>query len=162
MSWWQKQRIPLIALLAATLATTGVHVWLDVAPSSEGKGPAITSVDSEGDISGQTLSIRSVRWDEFDAPAGSRTLSVLLHASGGREATTCGEIALAEVHGTRVWLDSRSVLDVPSDAGERSCLEESLPYDILIAYIVPVDAVGPFHLDVSGSDDEVIRFTVEP
>ena len=161
MSWWRRQRAPLIALLVTAIAAVGVHVWLDVLPTSAARTPAIVEVEQRGEIAGQTISIDSVRWDEFDAPAGSRTISVRLDATGGKDATYCGELTLAEVDGARVWLDARAEFDVPSDAGERSCLEESLPYDILTVFLLPDDAVGPFHLDIPDGD-RITRFSVEP
>ncbi|MGO1849588.1 hypothetical protein [Microbacterium sp.] len=162
MSWWRRQRVPLIALLAAAIAAAGVHVWLDVLPSSEADRPVIVEVERRGEIAGQTIAVDSVRWDEFDAPVDSRTVSVLLDATGGKEATMCGAFTLSEVDGPRVWLDARADLDVPSDAGERSCLEESLSYDIFVVFLVPDDAVGPFHLDIPDLDSRIARFTVEP
>ncbi|MGO2520499.1 MAG: hypothetical protein ACTH8F_10280 [Microbacterium sp.] len=162
MRWLRTQRVPLIALLVTAVAAAGVHVWLDVLSSSEAVSPAIVEVERQGEIAGQTIAVDSTRWDEFDAPAGSRTVSVLLDATGGKDATTCGAFTLAEVDGTRVWLDARAELDVPSDAGERSCLEESLSYDIFVVFLVPDDAVGPFHLDIPDRDNRVARFSVEP
>src|SRR5690606_21524998 len=114
----------------ASIAAAGVHVWLDVLPSSEAERPTIIETERRAEVAGQTISVDSARWDEFDAPDGSRTVSVLLGATGGTEATTCGAFTLAEVDGPRVWLDARADLDVPFEMGERSCLEESLSYDI--------------------------------
>lgn len=162
MRWWRKQRVPLIALLVASIAAAGAHVWLDVLPSSEAETPTIIETERRAEIAGQALSVDSARWDEFEAPDGSRTVSVLLDATGGKEATTCGAFTLAEVDGPRVWLDARADLDVPFDAGERSCLEESLSYDILVVFLVPDDAVGPFHLDIPDRDNHIARFVVEP
>lgn len=162
MSWWRRQRMALAALAVAAVAAVGVHVWLDVLPAMQTQARSVTHVaDGESvEIAGQTMSLQSARWDEFEAPEGMRTLSVLLHAGGGDDATWCRAFTLTEVHGGRVWLDARSELDVPYDAGESSCREESFPYDILAVFLTPEDAVGPFYFDVLGDASEVARFTV--
>lgn len=161
--WWKKQRVALTALAIAAIATVGVHVWLDVIPSVQAQAQNITNV-SEGasaEIGGQTMSLRSARWDEFEAPGGMRTFSVRLNAGGGEDATWCRDFTLTEAHGDRVWLDARSELDVPSDAGEASCRDESFAYEILAVFLIPEDAAGPFHFDIPGDLGEVTRFTVE-
>ncbi|WP_435747156.1 hypothetical protein [Microbacterium sp. PMB16] len=159
-SWWRRQRLALVSLLVAAAAVVGVHVWLDVLPASG--GPAVIAAeDGAADIAGQTLDLDAARWDEFEAPEGSRTLSIRLDAGGGADATTCGQLTIAEAQGDRVWSNARRVLDVPFDAGESSCLEGSGPYVILAVFLLPDDADGPFLLDVPG-DGEIARFVVEP
>lgn len=163
MTWWKRQRAAVAALALAVVATVGVHVWLDVMPAVQTQAQNITSV-AEGEsaeIAGQTLSLRSARWDEFEAPHGMRTVSVRLNASGGDDATWCREFMLSEVHGDRVWLDARSELDVPYDAGEASCRDESFAYEILAVFLIPKDAPGPFHFDIPGESGAVTRFAIE-
>lgn len=163
VAWWKSQRVAVAALAVAAVATVGVHVWLDVLPSVQSQAQTITSVD-DGDsveIAGQTMSLRSARWDEFEAPEGMRSVSVRLNAGGGDDATWCREFILAEAHGDREWLDARSVVDVPYDAGEASCRDESFAYEILAVFLVPDDAAGPFHFDIPGEPGEVTRFTVD-
>lgn len=163
MSWWRRQRVALAALVVAAVATVGVHAWLDVLPAMQTQAKTMTQVaDGESvEIAGQTMSLQSSRWDEFEAPAGMRTMSVRLDAGGGDDATWCQAFTLTESEGGRVWLDARSELDVPFDAGESSCREEPFSYDILAVFLVPEDAVGPFHFDVPGETSEVARFTIE-
>ncbi len=163
MTWWRRQRAALTALVVAAVATVSVHVWLDVLPQMQAQVQSITQV-ADGEtvqIAGQTMSFRSARWDEFEAPEGLRTVSVRLNAGGGDEATWCRDFTLAEAHGDRVWLDARSAVDVPYDAGEASCRDESFAYEILAVFLVPEDAVGPFRFDVPGELGEVTRFTFD-
>jgi ferric-dicitrate binding protein FerR (iron transport regulator) len=163
VKWWRDRRVALTALAVAVIATVGVHVWLDVIPSVQTRAQTITNV-AEGEsveIAGQTISLRSARADEFEAPEGMRTVSVRLNAGGGDDATWCREFTLTEMHGERVWLDARSELDVPYDAGEASCRDESFAYEILAVFLVPEDAAGPFYFDIPGEPGEVTRFTVE-
>jgi hypothetical protein len=163
MNWWRRQRAALIALAVAAVATVGVHVWLDVLPAMQTQTMTMTHVaDGESvEIAGQRMSLQSARYDEFEAPEDMRTISVRLHAGGGDESTWCQAFTLTEAQGGRVWLDARSELDVPYDAGESSCREESFSYDILAVFLVPEDAVGPFYFDVPGDATEVTRFTIE-
>lgn len=166
MSWWRRQRLPLIALAVTAVAAIGVHVWLDVLPASTRDAQTITmaepAIDPQAEIAGQTITLGSARWSEFDAPEGSRTLSIRLDARAGAEATACGTFTLTEVDGGRVWENARAVLEVPSDAGERGCLEESGPYGILAVFLLPAAAEGPFWFDIPGNGDEIARFPAEP
>lgn len=159
-SWWRRQRVPLAALLVAAAAVVAVHVWLDVLPATSGDPSTIEADDGSAEIAGQTLSLDSARWDEFEAPEGSRTLSIRIDSDGGADATTCGLFTLSEADGDRVWSNARSVLDVPFDAGESYCQEASGPYAMLAVFLLPDDAGGPFVLEVPG-DGEVARFPVE-
>lgn len=159
-SWWRRQRVPLAALLVAAAAVVAVHLWLDVLPATSGDPSTIDAVDGSAEIAGQTLSLDSARWDEFEAPDGSRTLSIRIASGGGADATTCGLFTLSEADGDRVWSDARSALDVPFDAGESYCQEASGPYAMLAVFLLPDDARGPFVLEVPG-DGEVARFPVE-
>lgn len=161
MTWWRKQRLALAAMILAAGAVIGIHVWLDVLPASTDED-AVT-VHAHGDqaaIAGQTLSVDSVLWSEFDAPPGSRTLSVRLDARAGEDPAVCGLFTLAEVRGDRVWSNARTALDVPYEAGASYCQEESGPYVILAIFLLPDDATGPFWLDIPG-DDEIARFRVD-
>lgn len=160
-SWWRRQRVALVALLLAAMAVVGVHVWFDVLPASTDGTTVVEAREGAAEIAGQSLALDSARWDEFDAPDGSRTLSIRLESGGGTDATTCGQFTLAEAEGDRVWSNARSVLDVPFDAGESYCQEASGPYGILAVFLLPDDAGGPFALEVPG-DGEVARFDVEP
>lgn len=161
MTWWRAQRTALIALVIAATAMVGAAVWLDVIPSIRPTDRVIEA-ETSVDLAGQTLSLGPVEWGEFDAPEGSRTLSVRLSASGGFDASVCGRATLTETGSSRTWLSSRAALDVPYDEGESSCIPESASYRILLVFLVPDDADGPFHLDIEGSDDDLARFVIEP
>lgn len=161
MSAWRRQRRSLAALLVAAVAVVGVHVWLEVLPATRAEPPVIVAEEGRATVSGQELDLSGTRWDEFDAPAGTRTLSVRLDAAPGADAAGCGGLTLAEVRGDRVWVDARSDLDVPGDAGESFCQEDSGPYRILAVFLLPQGADGPFVLEVPG-EDGVARFDVIP
>lgn len=161
MTWWRRQRAALIALAVAVVACVGVHVWLDVLPTMKTEEVTAVASGQSADLAGQRLSLTSTRWDEFDAPEGMRSLSVLLTASGGPDAGLCGSTTLTEPSSERSWLDGRSLLDVPSESGESTCTSESDSYDVLAVFVVPDDTAGPFELDVPG-DEGVVRFSLEP
>lgn len=162
MTWWRRQRLPLAALLVAVAAVVGVQVWLSVIPASSRTAETIEVAQTDAEIAGQTLRVSQTRWDAFEAPTGSRTLSVHLESDGGPDAATCGPFVLTEPATDRSWQESTSILDVPYDAGERSCIESSAPYGILTVFLVPDDADGPFFFDVRGPDQVTARFLVEP
>nr|WP_314840965.1 hypothetical protein [uncultured Microbacterium sp.] len=161
MSWWRRQHVALIALAAAAVAVVGAYLWLDVLPDV-GSRPEVVQGDPTADLSGQRLTLGDAEWDEFDAPEGSRTLSVRVSSSGGGDAAFCGPATLTEHGSARVWLSSRDGLDVPGDLGESSCAMDSSPYRMLLVFLLPDDASGPFDLDIAGGDHDVARFVVEP
>jgi len=162
MTWWRRQRVALLALVLAAIAAVGVHLWLDALPMANRTSKDITTVERSASIAGQTLTLGTVRWDEFDAPSGSRTLSVRVEAAGATDAASCGVFTLTEQATGRLWENARADLDVPYDAGERSCLEDSGPYEILTVFLLPDDAEAPFLFDVPDTDGVIARFVVVP
>lgn len=162
MTWWQRQRVALAALAISAVAVVGVYAWTDILPASGGDDIVIVSADDEIELAGQTLEVVSVRWDEFDAPDGMRSLSIALRASGGQDAGMCGGSSLSEVGGDREWTDARRLLDVPWEAGESSCGAEVASYRILSVFLLPDDATGPFRLNLSGDLGERVGVVVEP
>lgn len=162
MTWWRVQRRALIALLLCAAAVVGAYLWLDIQPGADVDDDRIVVAEDSAEISGQTVTLGSVEWGEFEAPEGSRTLSIRFRASGGPEAEICGPFSLTEERTSRVWLSSRKHLDVPYDEGESSCVTEAAPYRILLVFLLPEDAVGPFRLDIAGRDDDIVRFRIEP
>ena len=161
MTWWRQQRTALIALVVAAAAMVGATVWLDVLPSIRPTDRVIEA-ESSVELAGQTLSLGPAEWGEFEAPDGARTLSVRLSSTGGFDASNCGQATLTETDSARTWLSSRADLDVPYDEGESSCIAETASYRILLVFLLPDDADGPFVLDLEGSDDDLARFIVEP
>lgn len=160
MTWWRRQRIPLIALAVALAATIGVHVWLDVLPTRSGETTSVAP-GAIADIAGQHVELTSTRWDELDGPDGMRVLSVSLAASGGENATACGSLTLTDTTTGRVWVDGGPLLDERPDRDQSTCAAESGSYDVLAVFVLPDDAAGPFELDVPG-DGEIARFRLEP
>lgn len=163
MRWLRDHRVALTALALSATAVAGTYFWLDVQPALEKERLTIVeATDGRAEIAGQELVLEGARWDEFPGPDGTRVVSVHLRSSGGPDSTTCGAVTLSEVDGSRTWLDADDVVDVPFDAGESYCIEESAPYDIVTVFAVPEDATGPFHLDIAGEPRVVARFLVEP
>lgn len=162
MTWWKRQRVALAALGIAAVAVVGVYAWTDILPASGDADAVVVSADDEIELAGQTLEVVSVRWDEFDAPDGMRTLSIGLRASGGQDAGMCGSTSLSEIDGDREWRDARRLLDVPWEAGESSCGAEVASYRILSVFLLPDDADGPFLLNLSGDIGEHVGVVVEP
>jgi hypothetical protein len=161
MSWWRSQRRALIALVIVAAAMLGATVWLDILPSIRSTDRVIEA-ESTVDIAGQTLTLGPTEWGEFDTSDGSRTLSIRLSSSGGSEASLCGQTTLTEIDSGRTWLSSRDDLDVSYDEGENSCTAEPASYRILLTFLLPDDADGPFLLDIEGSDNDLARFRLDP
>lgn len=161
MSWWRTQRRALVAAAAAAVAVVGVQIWFQVLPTLDAETPAPIVAEGPVELGGHRLELGSTRWDEFDAPTGSRTLSIRLRAHSDPDAAGCAPFTLSEAGGDRVWLDAGSDLDIDSD-DERYCQEDSASYRILAVFLLPDDAEGPFRLDVPvGDDHESIRFRID-
>lgn len=160
MSWWRSQRTALIALAIAAGAAAGAYLWLDVLPSQR-TSEIVVAADDRADVAGQTLSLGSTRWDEYPAPDGTRTLSVRLDASGGADSELCTLASLTDRPSGRTWEPSREGLEVPYDDTERSCVASPDSYRILLVFLLPDDAEGPFDLDM-GVSAELARFVVDP
>ncbi|MEI3849141.1 MULTISPECIES: hypothetical protein [Microbacterium] len=163
MTWWRRQRRAIIGLLLAVGAVVGVHVWLDVIPAAPRTSVRTIVVDGRAEVHGHTLSVAASRWGEFDAPRGSTTLTVVLHARSDEGAESCGTFRLSERDGSRLWLDAGSAVDVDIDDEdtETGCREGNGGYRILTVFLLPDDARGPFWLDVP-VEDEVARFRIDP
>ena len=159
--WWRTQRTALLAVAVAAIAVISAYVWLDVLPSIR-QPDRVIEAGSGAVISGQELELGFVEWGEFDAPSDSRSLSIRLTASGGPDAASCGSATLTEPSSSRTWVSSRDGLDVPSDSGSTSCAAEPASHRILLVFLLPDDAQGPFVLDIEGDDSDVARFTVDP
>lgn len=162
MTWWRCQRLPLTALAVASVAAIGVHLWMEALPLLPRMARDTTTVEASAAIAGQTLTIGPVEWEEFDAPSGSRTLSIRLDASGGADATACGVFSLTEPSTGRVWENARSALVVPYEAGESGCRDGSAAYEILAVFLLPDDAEGPFAFDVPDTEGMIARFVISP
>lgn len=161
MSWWRRQRAAVIALVIAAAAVVGATVWLDVVPSIRPTDRVIEA-ESTVEIAGQTLELGPTEWGEFEAPDGSRTLSVRLSSTGGADASVCGQAMLTDTDTGRTWVSSRTGLDVSYEDGESSCTIEASAYRILLVFLLPQDADGPFLLDIEGSEADLARFVIEP
>lgn len=161
MSWWRRQRAAVIALVIAAAAVVGATAWLDVVPSIRPTDRVIEA-ESTVEIAGQTLELGPTEWGEFEAPDGSRTLSVRLSSTGGADASVCGQAALTDADTNRTWVSSRTGLDVSYEDGESSCTIETSAYRILLVFLLPQDADGPFLLDIEGSEADLARFVIEP
>ncbi|WP_146008166.1 hypothetical protein [Microbacterium aurantiacum] len=165
MSWRRTHGRALAALLVAATATVGVHLWFDVLQAGGPEERARILAEGTTEIGGHELTLISARSDEFEAPAGSKTLSVRLDARSDVDAAPCGSITLTETSGKRSWIVAQSDVDTSSDAdardAEATCGAGSPFYRILSVFLLPDDATGPFWLDVPVGVGEIARFRVE-
>lgn len=160
MSWWRSQRLALMALAVAAIAATGAYVWLDLVPSLR-QPERVVNADASADVVGQILSLGSARWNAYEAPEGYRTLSIRLGGSGGLDSELCTITTLTDRPSGRTWLPSRDGLDVPYGEGEHSCISSAESYRILLVFLLPADAEGPFDLDI-GTRSDLARFDISP
>lgn len=160
MTWLRRQRVPLIALAVAAVAMVATTVWLDVLPAVR-PSDRIMVAETDAEVAGQTVSVTGARWDEFDAPDGTRALSVRLSSTGGTDAASC-TISVTDPRTSRTWVSSRDGLDVPYGDDERSCTIEASSYRILAVFLLPDDVEGPLDLDVQGGDHVTARFEIDP
>ncbi|MDQ0894306.1 hypothetical protein QFZ26_001861 [Agromyces ramosus] len=171
--WWRRNAWPLAAVAALVPVTFGVIGWQEWDdyfsghPSRAIVAQPRTSIDYAGAAWGPVEVVELAPLEGFEAPAGSRTLEVTVPVDPGSEPVTCLAPTLHEVGGAeRQWDERTYDLGEAYDRGTwNSCAGSGTePFAIVVPFVVPDDAVGPFALDVvvDGRLPEFLRLPVGP
>src|SRR5690606_12493519 len=100
----------------------------------------------------------------------TRVVAVAIPVVPHGDAVHCTAPTLVEQSTGREWREMRSELGLPYDPAEpTSCVlpeegEPALPYELVVPFIVPDDAEGPFWVDIEPFEaiPEFVRFSVDP
>lgn len=180
--WWRRNRLALIALAVlvplATATLVGVawsryYLYEPTIPQDPGEDGTVELADTTwGPVRAKDLTDVG----ELLAPSDSRVIAVAVPVDPHGESPSCSSPTLVEQSTGRRWEEMTDELGVPSSADDEStfCMmpedDENgdpgpvVPYEIVVGYIVPEDAAGPFWVEISVVDDlpSFIRFSVEP
>lgn len=175
-SWWQRNRVWLVAL-AIVAPITGVTIFSKSAREWRNRHPATTSVDygstvelrATGGSSGATIGPATATFsDTVDGPPQTRVVQVSIAIDHGGE-LNCASPSLRELDGERRrWTSDAEATPVPTNFDEVSApstcdSEQNGPYQIETAYWVPDDAVGPFAIEIRTlSPPRVVSLKVRP
>lgn len=100
------------------------------------------------------------------APGGTRVVSVAVRIDPGNPALACPQPVLREVDGAqRQWNEASIDLGTSTPERPNFCSTEQVaPYTLMLDYIVPEDASGPFSVDLESASlaPEFARIILEP
>lgn len=177
--WWRRNALALgvtAVLLPATVLGAGWWEWKYAYPDS---GQPIWAVEPG---SSGTAELKGATWGPvraktvtdvagMDVPPDARLILVVVPVTPtGTTAPGCWHPKLVEQRTGRVWLSARYELGVPGNPEEpESCVaaadgERAEPYSLVLPYVVPDDAEGPFWVEVEPlfSGSRYVRFPVDP
>lgn len=177
--WWRTNVIALCALvvlLPAATAGTALWQWKYAYPDS---GKPLWAV--EPGKSG-TVELRGAEWGPVRAkvitdtsgltmPADATLIGVTVKVTPLQEkAPTCWAPKLIEQRTGRVWESVRGQLGLLWDQAEpEDCVptlegEKAEPYTLVLPYVVPDDAKGPYWLEIEPdyAQSRFVRFSIDP
>lgn len=179
--WWRRNRIALAALAvllpitAATLvgvAWARYYAYEPTIPRDPGTDGTVELADADwGPVRAKDLT----GGEGLIAPADSRVIGVAVPVDPHGEPPRCSSPTLVEQSTGRRWEHMTYDLGFEYSSDEHTfCASpeededgEPLPlgpYEIVVGYIVPEDAEGPFWVEISeiSSFPSFVRFSVEP
>ena len=173
-SWWRRNLVALIALavlLPATAATIGWQEWYQYFGFGARASAAVEVTDGDtAELAGATWG--PIRGGEItdvsglDVPDGTRLIAAGIPVDASIEGIGCDSPTLVEASTGREWRPVRSEigLQYDPDEPERCLSEDAGEYELIVPFVVPDDAEGPFWVDVMPYDagGSFVRFSFEP
>lgn len=173
--WWRRNAVELGALIVLTPVTLGAVVWdgwqdnnlfQNTIPIDVADGDSLDLVGANwGPVRASELSDTS----GFDMPTDSRILAAAIPVDPHGKPPSCHAPTLVQQSTGIRFPESRAALGLPWSSEEPTmCVtgEEGTvsPYELIVPFIVPPDAEGPFWVEVASADavPSVIRFWVDP
>lgn len=168
--WWRRNAVALGAvavLLPLTAGVVAVNEWSEFDAGHATRPVTVHSGDSTVYAGATVGPARAGVEDESSAPPGTKVVMARVLVDPGAEPIACSPPVLREIGGTqRQWNEASLVLDLPYDPERRSSCDSALPirYSLTLAYIVPVDAEGPFTVDLETAAEypNYVRLIVSP
>lgn len=173
-SWWRRNLIALVALvvlLPVTAAAVGWQEWYQFFGFGTRAVSAVVVADGEtADLAGATWGpLRGGEVQDIsglDVPDGARLLAVAVPVDASTAAVACALPTLVEQKTGREWRPVATEIGYFPGADEpQTCLSgETGAYDLVVPFVVPDDAEGPFWVDVMPYDagGSFLRFSFEP
>lgn len=173
-SWWRRNRVALVALLVLAPLTAAAVGWQEWYQFFGFGGRPVTAVSVAQD---DTAELAGAEWGPLrggeiddvsglDVPEDTRLIAVAVPVNPSVEGIGCETPKLVEQATGREWRPVRLEIGLPWSADEpETCLSEGAdPYELIVPFVVPEDATGPFWVDVRpyGAGASFLRFTLEP
>lgn len=171
--WWRRNALPLVGvavLLPATFGVVGWNEWNESfaeQPTQPVVASAGAAVEFEGAVWGPGEIEVVGPGAELEAPAGSQIVMVAVPVDPGTDAAACLPPTLRETTGgRREWEDVTFEIgwSPPSEQLGSCALTGTDPFTITVAFLVPLDAAGPFAVDLVSPEalPGFVRLLVEP
>ncbi|MEW2459359.1 hypothetical protein [Microbacterium sp. K41] len=172
-SWWRRNAVALVALAVlapVTAAAVGWQEWYQYFGFGARAVTAITvDEDASADLAGAEWGpVRGGEIDDvsgLDVPDGTRLIAVAVPVDASTAGIGCETPKLVERATGREWRPVRLEIGLLSDPDEpETCLSaEAGEYELVVPFVVPDDAEGPFWVDVRPYDagGSFLRFAFE-
>jgi hypothetical protein len=168
--WWRANAVALGALVLLVPVTAAAVGWNEWSGYYSGRASSPVTIQSgESAAYGEaTIGPATAQFTEHPlAPEGTRVVSVRVQVDPGDPAIQCIQPALRELEGVRrQWNSASYELDRGWDADRpTSCIADATePYTLDVDYLVPLDASGPFVVEIesTGLLPEFARVVVTP
>jgi hypothetical protein len=171
--WWRRNAVPLVAtavLLPATFLIIGGSEWNEYF-SGRPTQPMTARPGESVEVNGVTWGPASI--EQLDPPADAElpadavVYRVTIEVRPADEAVACLPPSLHELEGAqREWGSGSYEVGWAggSDSWDSCPIDATEPFTIVVPYLVPADAAGPFAVDIEGADliPAFPRLVVEP
>ena len=170
VSWWRRNAVALIALavlLPVTFGVIGIREWWAI---YEARPVWAQSVEPGGVFGGAEWGEATFeaipQWESDSVPEGAQSVLVTIPMQPVDEPIECRSPVLRETSGEkRTWDYTNSAVDLPGTMQlETRCSGSSSGrVELLVPFIIPADAEGPFFVEIVISEElpRFLRFEVE-
>lgn len=176
MSGWWRRNAAALGILAVLVPVTGLTIgwreWHEVHDNAGRRTFAIdVPADGTTELAGATWGpVRSGVLEDVSGlvvPDDARVIAAAITVTpAGDEAVGCPRPVLVEQSTGRQWNEMRTELGFEYDADEpTTCVSDATdPYEVLVPFIVPEDAAGPFWVEVApfSAGSTFVRFSIDP
>ena len=169
--WWRANAVPLGVLLVLVPATTIAVGWNEWWGYYSGRASIPIAVEA-GDSTEYAHATVGPATAEFTdrplAPEDARVVAVRILIDPHGLGFSCAIPQLRELEGSQRQWDAASAYDLDPerdfDLRESCDSETAAPYTLDLDYLVPLDASGPFTVEVTSAEriPEFARLIVEP
>lgn len=171
--WWRRNTVPLIALAVLAPVTAGVIGWNEWQEYFQGRSTSAVAPETEdgtvelagatwGPIRGQYLE----NVEGLTLPDGTEVVVAVIPVAPGEDPPSCLAPTLIEQSSGREWSEGRFDLGVSSNPDEPTICDSTAtePYELLLPYIVPKDAEGPFWVNIAPAAvaPQMVQFSIDP
>ena len=174
--WWRRNALALGAiavLVPLTAVAIGWREWIAVYDAATQRTHAVDADDDgtatlDGATWGPVKSGVFTADDDLPVPDGAKVIAVKVPVDVADldDPVSCPAPVLVEQSSGRQWSEASTALELGYDPdAPLTCISDPTgPYELLVPFIVPVDAEGPFWVEVAPYDTApaFVRFSIDP